>query len=186
MVDAYYDGPAGGFGDAIVVRESRVQRDGLFGGLAAVFVLAFIRGFSGAQTGAGRVAVTIFTSAVIALLVIGWILIVSRRSRLEISRATISYVSKRRDRLVLSRDAGDRLRIVRLGSGRYRRVGLAIEGPDQADADQVLPLGLFSVREVRQACRSKGWEFPGLSRPGRRVLLSQRAQRGRQPAHGRC
>jgi hypothetical protein len=51
MVDAYYDGPAGGFGDAIVVRESRAQRDGLFGGLVAVFVLAFIRGFAGARPG---------------------------------------------------------------------------------------------------------------------------------------
>jgi hypothetical protein len=169
MVDAYYDGPAGGFGDAIVVRESRAQRDGLFGGLVAVFVLAFIRGFAGAQTGSGRVAVTIFTAAVIALLVIGWIAIVSRRSRLEISRATISLVSKRRDRLVLSRDSGDRLRVVRLGSGRYRRTGLAIEG-----TDEVLPLGLFSVREVRQACRSKGWGFIGLSRLGRGVLLRQR------------
>jgi hypothetical protein len=101
--------------------------------------------------------------------VIGWIAIVSRRSRLEISRETISLVSKRRDRLVLSRDSGDRLRVVRLGSGRYRRTGLAIEG-----TDEVLPLGLFSVREVRQACRSKGWGFIGLSRLGRGVLLRQR------------
>jgi hypothetical protein len=142
-----------------VVRESRVQRDGLFGGLVAIFVLAFIRGFAGAETGAGRVAVTIFTTAVIAILVVGWIMIVSRRSRLEISRASISYVSKRRDRLVLSRAAGNQLRVVRLGSGRYRRTGLAIEG-----SDQVLPLGLFSLREVKQACQSKGWEFAGLTR----------------------
>jgi hypothetical protein len=56
----------------------------------------------------------------------------------------------------VSRDSGDRLRVVRLGSGRYRRTGLAIEG-----TDEVLPLGLFSVREVRQACRSKGWGFIG-------------------------
>lgn len=159
MVDAYYDGPAGGFGDAIVVRESRAQRDGLFGGLVAVFVLAFIRGFAGAETGAGRMAVTIFTTAVIAVVVIGWIMIASRRSRLEISRATISLVSKRRDRLVLSGDAGHQLRVVRLGSGRYRRTGLAIEG-----TDQVLPLSLFSLRAVKQACQSKGWEFVGLAR----------------------
>jgi hypothetical protein len=170
MVDAsYYDGPAAGFGDAIVVRESRLQRDGLFGGLVAVFALAFIRGFAGAQTGGGRVAVTIFTAAVIASLVVGWIAIVSRRSRLEISRATISRVSKRRDRLVLSRQAGDRLRIVHLGSGRFRRPGLAIEG-----TDQVLPLDLFSVREVKQACQSKGWEFAGLPFPPR-ALTTRRA-----------
>lgn len=159
MVDAYY-GPAAGFGDAIIVRESRLRRDGLFGGLLAVFVLAFVRGFAGAQTTAGRVAVTIITATVVAALVIGWIVIVGRRSRLEISRTTISYLTKRRDRLVLSRLAGDRLRIVHQGSGRYRRPGLAIEG-----ADLVLPLGLFSAREVKRACESKGWEFTGLPRP---------------------
>jgi hypothetical protein len=160
MVDAYYDEAAGGFGDAIVVRESRIQRDGLFGGLVAVFVLALIRGLAGAQTGGGEVAVTIFTTTVIAVLILGWIMIVSRRSRLEISRTTISYVSNRQDRLVLSRQAGNRLRVVRLGSGRYRRLGLVIEG-----TDQVLPLSLFSVREVKQACLAKGWEFDGLARP---------------------
>jgi len=165
MVNAYY-GPAGGFGDAIIVRESRAQRDGLFGGLVAIFVLAFARGIAGAETSAGRIAVTVFTTAVIAILVSGWIMIVRRRSRLEISRATISYVSRRTDRLVLSREAGDRLQIVHLGSGRYRRAGLAIDG-----SDQVLPLGLFSVRQVRQACQSKGWEFAALPPAPERVVL---------------
>jgi hypothetical protein len=45
---------------AIVVRQSRLQRDGLFGGLLAVFALAFARGYPGAQTAAGRIAVTAF------------------------------------------------------------------------------------------------------------------------------
>ena len=71
MVNVYYGGPAGGFGDAIIVRESRAQRDGLFGGLVAIFVLAFARGMAGAQTSAGRIAVAIFTTAVIAILVSG-------------------------------------------------------------------------------------------------------------------
>ena len=39
-------------------------------------------------------------------------------------------------------------------------IGLANEG-----TDQVLPLSLFSVREVKRACQSKGWEFAGLARP---------------------
>lgn len=164
MVNAYYE-PAGGFGDAIVVRESRAQRDGLFGGLVAIFVLAFARGITGAQTSAGRIAVTLFTVSVIAILIAGWMLIVRRRSRLEISRATISYVTSRSDRLVLSRKAGGRLRIVHLGSGRYRRTGLALDG-----SDQVLPLSLFSVRQVKQACQSKGWEFAALPPVRERVL----------------
>ncbi len=116
MVNAY-NGPAGGFGDALVVRQ--------------------------------RIA------------------IVRRRSRLEISRATISYVSSRNDPLVLSRHAGGRLRIVPVGSARYRRPGLTLDG-----SDLVLPLSLFSVREVKRACQSKDWEFAGLSRARWRVLFN--------------
>jgi hypothetical protein len=153
MVDAYY-GPAGGFGDAVVVRESRAQRDGLFGGLVAIFALAFARGFAGAGTSAGRIAVTVFCAVVIAIIVTGWIVIVRRRSRLEISRATICYVTKGDERLALSRQPSGRLRVVNRGSGRYRTQGLALDG-----SDQVLPLALFSVRQVRQACIAKGWEF---------------------------
>ena len=42
--------------EAIVVRQSRLQRDGLFGGLVAVFLVALVRGYAGAQTVTGRVA----------------------------------------------------------------------------------------------------------------------------------
>src|SRR5712691_326073 len=168
MVNVHY-GPAGGFGDAIIVRESRAQRDGLFGGLIAIFVLALARGTAGAETSAGRIAVTIFTTAVIAILVTGWIVIVRRRSRLEISRATISYVTRGNDRLVLSRQAGGRLRITHRGSGRYHTPGLVLDG-----SDQVLPLGLFSLRQVKQACQSKGWEFAALSRVASAYSCSRR------------
>jgi hypothetical protein len=35
--------------EAIVVRQSRLQRDGLFGGLVAVFLVALVRGYAGAR-----------------------------------------------------------------------------------------------------------------------------------------
>jgi hypothetical protein len=48
-------------GTTIVVRQSRLQRDGLFGVLIAVFLLALVRGYPQAQTAAGRIAVVAFT-----------------------------------------------------------------------------------------------------------------------------
>ena len=49
-----------------VLRPGRPQRDGLFGGLIVIFVLALVRGLAGAQTSAGRVAVIVFVALVIA------------------------------------------------------------------------------------------------------------------------
>src|SRR5216683_923755 len=54
-----------------VIRPSRAQRDGLFGALLVVFILAFARGFPGATTSGGRVAVAIFTAGMAALLLWG-------------------------------------------------------------------------------------------------------------------
>jgi len=42
-----------------VIRPSRLQRDGLFGALLAIFVLVFVRGFAGATTTGGRIAVAV-------------------------------------------------------------------------------------------------------------------------------
>jgi hypothetical protein len=86
---------------AIVVRQSRLQRDGLFGALVLD------------GRGAAR---------------------------------------------VLSRDRGDQLRVVRLGSGRYRQAGLAVAG---TGAGPAIPLPFFSMREVRQQCLAAGWSFAG-------------------------
>jgi len=46
-----------------IVRPSKLQRDGLFGALIAVFVLAMVRGLTGAASGGGRIAVVVFTGA---------------------------------------------------------------------------------------------------------------------------
>ena len=140
----------------VVLRQSRLQRDGLFGGLTAVFLVALVRGYAGAQTATGRVVVVVFVSVVTAALVVGWIRLIRRPCRLEISGQAIMFVDGRGATRVLSRRSGDQLRLVSLGSGRYRQSGLTIEG-----AGTVLPLPFFSTKELRRQCRAAGWSFPG-------------------------
>jgi hypothetical protein len=146
---------AGAAAGAVVVRQSRVQRDGLFGALLAVFLVALVRGYAGAQTGTGRVAVVVFVSVVSAALVLGWARVVRRPSRLEISPQEIVLVDPRGGRRVLSRRPGDQLRMVGVGGGRYRQSAMTIQG-----SGTVIPLTLFSAREVRRQCLAAGWTFP--------------------------
>ena len=161
--------------DAVVVRQSRLQRDGLFTALLAVFALAFARGFTGAQTAGGRVAVTVFVGVVAALLAWLWIRSVRRPCHLEISGRAITCVGARDQPITLSRRSGDELRVVSLGSGRYRSRGLTIPG-----AGTVIPLSFFSLGEVRRQCVASGWRFtsPGRARPSGRA--KRRAQRPRR------
>src|SRR5215831_18378271 len=140
----------------VVLRQSRLQRDGLFGGLTSVFLVALVRGYAGAQTATGRVVVVVFVSVVTAALVVGWVRLIRRPCRLEISGQAVTFVDGRGTTRVLSRDQGDQLRVVRLGSGRYRQAGLAIAGPGTGPA---IPLPFFSVREVRRQCLAAGWSF---------------------------
>lgn len=143
--------PAAG---TVVVRQSHGQREGLFGGLVAVFVLAFARGFPGAQTAGGKIAVTIFCAGVVILLVSGWVRILLHPPYLEISSQAISYVDGKGQTTTLSRQSGDELRFVTTGSGRYRSRGLMVSG-----SSTILPLPFFSAREVREQTTACGWQF---------------------------
>lgn len=148
-------GPAtGAAAAAVVVRQSRLQRDGLFGALVAVFLGALARGYPHAQTATGRVVLVAFVVVVTAGLVLAWARFLRRPCRLEISGQAVTFVDGRGAARVLSRDLGDQLRVVRLGGGRYRRPGLAIAGTGTA-----IPLPFFSVREVRRQCLAAGWSF---------------------------
>jgi hypothetical protein len=143
---------------AITVRQSRLQRDGLFGALVAVFLVALARGYPHAQTAAGRVVLVVFVAVVTAALVLAWVRLIRRPCRLEISGQAITFVDGRGATRALSRDQDDRLRVVRLGSGRYYQPGLAIAGAGPGTA---IPLPFFSVREVRRQCQAAGWSFEG-------------------------
>jgi hypothetical protein len=150
-------GPAtGAAASTVVVRQSRLQRDGLFGALVAVFLVALARGYPHAQTATGRAVLVVFVTVVTAALVVAWARLLRRPCRLEISRQAVTFVDGRGAARVLSRGQGDQLRVTSLGSGRYRRPGLAIAGTGTA-----IPLPFFSVREVRRQCLAAGWSFAG-------------------------
>ena len=144
-----------------VLRPGRLQRDGLFGGLILIFVLALVRGLAGAQTSAGRVAVIVFAALVIAGLLAAWIVQLARPSRLEITAQAVTLVDARGKRTTLSHEAGDELKVVISGGGRYRRRGLTIAG-----SGTVIPLGFFSLTQVQRAATAAGWR---LTKPGRRA-----------------
>jgi len=146
--------PATGAAAVVVLRQSRLQRDGLFGALVAVFLVALARGYPHAQTATGRVVLVTFAAVVTAALAVAWARLIRRPCRLEISRQAVTFVDGRGSAQVLSRDQGDQLRVVRLGSGRYRQPGLTIAGTGTR-----IPLPFFSVREVRRQCLAAGWSF---------------------------
>ncbi len=125
-----------------VIRPSRAQRDGLFGALLVVFILAFARGFPGATTSGGRVAVAIFTGGMTALL------------HLEISPEAVTLVEPGGRRTTLSRASGDEIIVAAVGGGRYRRSALTITG-----SGTMLPLSFFSVGEIQRQCLASGWRF---------------------------
>jgi len=143
-----------------VIRPSKLQRDGLFGALVLVFILAFVRGFPGAATSGGKVAVAIFTGAVAAALIWGWIRAIRHPSYLEISQDSVTLVEPGGQRSTLSRASGDEILVTVTGGGRYRRPALTIAG-----AGTLLPLSFFSMAEIQRQCLACGWRF---HKPGRR------------------
>ena len=124
-------------------------------------MLALVRGLAGAQTPAGRVAVIVFAALVIAGLLAAWIVQLARPSRLEITAQAVTLVDARGKRTTLSHEAGDELKVVISGGGRYRRRGLTIAG-----SGTVIPLGFFSLTQVQRAATAAGWR---LTKPGRRA-----------------
>jgi hypothetical protein len=143
-----------------VIRPSRLQRDGLFGGLLLVLVLAFARGFPGATTTGGRIAVAAFTGGMAVLVLWGWIRLIRRPSHLEISPEAVTLVEPGGRRTTLPRASGDKITVAALGGGRYRRSALTISG-----SGTMLPLSFFSLAEIQRQCLACGWQF---HKPGRR------------------
>jgi len=153
MTAVPHDQPGAG-ADPIVLRERRLLPNVLFGGLLVVFVLALARGLAGAQTAGGRVAAGVGLGAVVALTVWMWAIVIRRRGHLEITGQEITYASGKGQPVTLSRQQGDVLRVVEKGAPRYPKPCLTVQG-----ASTVIPLNLFRLSEVRQACTARGWQF---------------------------
>src|SRR5215468_2428552 len=99
-------------GDAVVVRQSRAQRDGLLGGLVALFTAAFAAGAVNAATTGGRIAAVAVGSIVVVALVLGWIRTVRHARHLEISDRFVKAMGARSQPVTLSRDWGHDLRFI--------------------------------------------------------------------------
>ncbi|MGD0923690.1 MAG: hypothetical protein ABR926_00665 [Streptosporangiaceae bacterium] len=123
-----------------------------------VFAVALARGVAGAQTTAGRTAAAIFCGVLIAALITGWIVMIRRPARLEVTEDTVRFVQRNGQVSTLSHQRGDALRFVKQHRGALSRVwtlGLTIAGTDTVIT---LP-GFFSRNAVRQACGARGWRF---------------------------
>jgi hypothetical protein len=144
-----------------VIRPSKIQRDSLFAALVAVFVFAFIRGYPGATTTGGRIAVIVFAGAVTALLLLFWVRTIRKQTLLEVSPQAVTLVEPTGKRITLSRDSGDEILVTVTGGGRYRAAALTIAG-----SGTFLPLSFFSMSEIKRQCLASGWRFrkPGWRR----------------------
>jgi hypothetical protein len=137
----------------VIVPQSRARRDGLFGGLAAVFAVALVRGLIGASTAAGRIAAGVIIGLVLLVLVVGWLRALLRPAHLEISAALIHYAGGQGgSRPDLSRDNGQEVGVY------WRRAGRGSSLYLQQPATGVhWSLPYFSAKAVAQACRDCGW-----------------------------
>jgi hypothetical protein len=143
--------------NAIIIREGRVGPNVLYGGLFVVVVLALVRGLTGAQTAAGRVAVAVVFGALTALTAWLWVTMIRRRGHLEVTSQAITYSDGNRPPLTLSRQQGDVLSVVATGSVRFRTRSLTAQGTSTR-----IPMAFFKLSQVRQACTAMGWQVqPG-------------------------
>jgi hypothetical protein len=143
---------------SIVVAENRWQSGTLFGFLLLAFIVALARGVTDAQSTSGRVAVVIFCAVVLAVLLRGWIMIIRRPARLEVTADAVRFVQRNGRVSALSRESGHELQFVKQHRGALSRVwtlGVTIVGTDTVIT---LP-GFFSRTEIRRACQERGWRF---------------------------
>jgi len=143
--------------DGVVVRESRLQRDGLYGFLTVATALAVVRGVASASTTAGRLSAAVVLGAVLVVVVGGWVRAVRRADRLEISPSVVRYVpgAVGAPPVQLLRADGAQLRLATRGSGRVVLLELV-----QVGSPHALELRHFSQAAVRRTCVDAGWQLP--------------------------
>jgi hypothetical protein len=155
-------GPQDSVGNPITVQASPIGT-WLLAVLAAFCALALVRGYLGAATTAGRIGIVIFMGLCSVFFAWVAVILLIRRSTLEVSADAITYSSYTSAKskamgtrqLVLDRSSGDQLSVVRTGPQGRQRPGLTIAG-----TGTILPLNLFGANRVKQACLAKGWQFP--------------------------
>lgn len=136
--------------DAIILPQRRAWASTPFVLALVAFAPAFARGLVHRQL----VAVVIF-AALTGLTIWLWVVAIRRCGSLNITADAITLVNARGTRAALNRQQGDLLHVggsawAQWGNTRYLKIhGTATH----------IPLGLFRLSEVRQACTAKGWHF---------------------------
>jgi hypothetical protein len=138
-----------GAGSAIVVWKRSIQGYGITGFFLAGDVLTFFSGYTGAATTAGRVADCILTGILLLCVAGVFLVVVTSRSRIEITADTISYISPRDDVLTLDRDPDGYLRSF-AGSGPFVTTGYK---------NAKIPISGIGRAKFKRACLAKGWRF---------------------------
>jgi len=137
----------------VIMCPSSFQRDGLFGFLTVVLVVAIVRGAFGTHRTSTYVVMVLAAALLVAVL-ISWIRQRRRPSRLEIGPDLIRFL-----------DPGARLperQLRRMGGAvvvGVRRLDLrrAIVYIAQPDTGTSIDLNYYKVRPVAAACRAQGW-----------------------------
>lgn len=140
----------------VVVKESSLKREGLYGVLTLAFLAALIRGVTGAMTTGGRITAGILFGALAAVVAFRWFWAVRHPGRLEVSSNTVRFIpgSGKIATQEISRSAGDQLQFVARGTARY--VSLALR---QSASGTVVSMGMFDRKPVQRACEASGWRF---------------------------
>jgi hypothetical protein len=146
----------------LVVRESRVQRDGLFGFLSVAFAVALARAL--AESRPPAVLVVLFSALVVFVLATWWFM---RRhpDRLEVSADRIRYVTTatgNRARTTrpdfVRADGGEVQFSIGGGGGPYRYRTLRLT---QVATSHTWELRFFTRKPIAAACRQRGWRVSG-------------------------
>lgn len=140
--------------DPIVVEQSNMSVNVLWGFLSVVFALVLWLGHQGAETEAGRLVVDILFGAAVIISVGAWISFHRNPAQLEISQDLISFSHRGKANSVELLRTGDLYVQTRIGPRGTVHRYLKVSGSDDG-----IQLVLFNWKEVERACRAAGWRI---------------------------
>lgn len=158
--DAGPRSPSGVPGEVIVVRPSRLGRDGMFAAIDAVLVLILVRVWTGSPDSTVTVTVmsVVFGGLLVLVTVIWWLL---RRhpARIEVSTDRMRYVNDRQPAVSdpdFVRADGDELRFTTQVSGKSSMMVLT-----QTATGIAWKLPFFSQKSIVAAAQQRQWRVAG-------------------------
>jgi hypothetical protein len=138
--------------DPIVVEQSNMNVNVLWGFLSVAFAVALWRGHQGAQTYAGRLALDVIFGVGVIVSVTAWISFHRHPGRLEISQNVIMFSHRGQPNSIEFRRPGPlyvrRVFNPRGGAQSYLKV---------VGSEDAIPLVLFNWKHVERACHAAGW-----------------------------